>query len=136
MTGMMIFNLIAAIAVVAGLVTVCRTAHVVAGRSAESRSLWKPRLSESSSARRDQRCSGGAANALERLGEHAERQRRDGARERRRHRCPLDVRRQRGEDDALGEGRRQRQALIERESSDQQGYELAALAACRQQGPK
>jgi hypothetical protein len=33
MTGMMIFNLIAAIAVVAGLVTVCRTAHVVAGRS-------------------------------------------------------------------------------------------------------
>ena len=35
MTGMMIFNLIAAIAVVAGLVTVCRTAHVVAGRSTE-----------------------------------------------------------------------------------------------------
>ena len=35
MTGMMIFNLIAAIAVVAGLVTVCRTAHVVAGRNIE-----------------------------------------------------------------------------------------------------
>jgi hypothetical protein len=30
-TGMMIFNLIAAIVVVAGLATVCRTAHVVAG---------------------------------------------------------------------------------------------------------
>jgi hypothetical protein len=35
MTGMMIFNLMAAIAVVAGLVTVCRTAHVVAGRRPE-----------------------------------------------------------------------------------------------------
>jgi hypothetical protein len=35
MTGMMIFNLIAAIAVVAGLVAVCRTAHVVAGRTHE-----------------------------------------------------------------------------------------------------
>ena len=35
MTGMMIFNLIAAIAVVAGLVTVCRTAYSVAGRRNE-----------------------------------------------------------------------------------------------------
>ena len=35
MTGMMFFNLIAAIAVVAGLVAVCRTAHVVAGRGEE-----------------------------------------------------------------------------------------------------
>jgi hypothetical protein len=46
MTGMMIFNLIAAIAVVGGLETVCRTDHVVAGRSTEEPSLWKPRLSE------------------------------------------------------------------------------------------
>ena len=36
MTRMMIFNLIAAIAVVAGLVTICRTAYVVAGRSTEA----------------------------------------------------------------------------------------------------
>ena len=36
MTGMMIFNLIAAIAVVAALVTICRTAYVVAGRSTEA----------------------------------------------------------------------------------------------------
>ena len=35
MTGMMIFNLIAAIAVVAGLVTACRTAYSVAGRRNE-----------------------------------------------------------------------------------------------------
>ena len=35
MTGMMIFNLILTIAVVAGLVTVCRTAYVVAGRKPE-----------------------------------------------------------------------------------------------------
>jgi hypothetical protein len=35
MTGMMIFNLIAAIAVVAGLAAVCRTAHIVAGRAHE-----------------------------------------------------------------------------------------------------
>ena len=36
MTGMMIFNLILAIGVVAGLVAVCRTAHVVAGRGHEA----------------------------------------------------------------------------------------------------
>jgi hypothetical protein len=35
MTGMMIFNLIAAIAVVAGFAAVCRTAHLVAGRGHE-----------------------------------------------------------------------------------------------------
>jgi len=32
MTAMTVFNLIASIAVVAGLVAVCRTAHVVAGQ--------------------------------------------------------------------------------------------------------
>jgi hypothetical protein len=35
MTAMTVFNLIASIAVVAGLVAVCRTAHVVAGRTDE-----------------------------------------------------------------------------------------------------
>ena len=35
MTGMIVFNLIASIAVVAGLVAVCRTAHLVAGRRNE-----------------------------------------------------------------------------------------------------
>jgi len=35
MTGMLIFNLIAAIAVVAGLVAVCHTAYSVAGRRNE-----------------------------------------------------------------------------------------------------
>jgi hypothetical protein len=35
MTGMMMFNLITAIAVVASLAAVCRTAHIVAGRTHE-----------------------------------------------------------------------------------------------------
>ena len=39
MTGMLIFNLIAAIAVVAGLVAVCRTAYSVAGRRNEEPAL-------------------------------------------------------------------------------------------------
>ena len=46
MTGMMIFNLIAAIAVVAGLVTIFRTAYVWPVGAPKRRSLWKPRISE------------------------------------------------------------------------------------------
>ena len=59
MTGMMIFNLIAAIAVVAGLVTICRTAYVVAGRSTEA-----PEPVEAAAQRELKRASFDAVRAL------------------------------------------------------------------------